>query len=53
MNKMMTFESFSKHQLYGDERMGKGNSIRISDYGITILPNTEITDEMIDINVSW
>ncbi len=52
MDKMMTFESFSKHQIYGDERMGKGNSLKISDYGITILPSTEITDEMIDINDS-
>ncbi len=52
---MMTFESFSKHELYGDERMGKGNTIKISDlsdYGITLLPHTEITDEMIDINDS-
>lgn len=51
----MTFESFSKHELYGDERMGKGNTIKISDlsdYGITLLPHTEITDEMIDINDS-
>jgi hypothetical protein len=52
MDKMMTFESFSKHQIYDDERMGKGNSLKISDYGITILPSTEITDEMIDINDS-
>ncbi len=52
MKNLMTFESFGNHQIYGDERYGKGNSLKVSDYGITILPTTEITDEMIDINDS-